>query len=84
MARIPGFMFRYRMGTQKDAGQISTVTGWQTEADYLRWVEEKRARTNQPSNPYARVENQVFEVAAAHDAYGATHRLLAMAGGERV
>jgi heme-degrading monooxygenase HmoA len=52
MAKITGFLFRYRTTAKHDPLQISTVTGWANEASYDDWLNTKATLPAEGESPY--------------------------------
>ena len=69
MARVPGFLFRYRLRQTDDEKMILTVTGWDEATSYQRWLEIKKTMPDEGISPY------VGATSAQHivDSYVASH-----------
>jgi heme-degrading monooxygenase HmoA len=65
-SRAPGFEYRYRMEPVNEAGVLTTLTAWESEAAFEAF---RSGRTPQapddPGYPFARVEHQAFNVLAS-------------------
>jgi heme-degrading monooxygenase HmoA len=71
MARLPGFLFRYRMTGTADPLRMSTVTAWTDAAAYDAWIAKKRtidlaAGPSPKDSPYERAVNTTYDVAHVH------------------
>lgn len=67
MAKLPGFLYRYRTEAKQSELTIGTITGWVDEAAYENWLEVKRAMPSEEGeSPYESAKNERHFVRHTH------------------
>ena len=65
MSQLPGYLFRYRMVSNKDPLKISTITAWELQAHYDGWLQVRGERKANGTSPYESVDREIHVVEQA-------------------
>jgi len=66
MSEVPGFLFRHRTQATHSERVIGTVTGWDDEPAYERWIEIKRRLPDEGPSPYEHAKSERHRVIRSH------------------
>ena len=69
MVAVAGFRFRYRIEKNNELEKISTLTAWESEADFENHQKgRKLPNLENPAVPFHRYEREMYTVKSAVDA----------------